>query len=458
MPPQKTQIPCPRCRQPVVAQVEQLFDVTSDPGAKQRLLGNVSNFAVCQSCGYNGPLATPIVYHDSDKELLLTFFPGELGIPVNEQEKLIGPLITQVTNRLPPEKRKAYLLRPQSFLTHQSLIERVLGADGITPEMIQAQQKRVSVVERLLTASSPEVRSEIIKQDAALFDAEFFAIFSRLMEGIPATGQEKTAQTMADIQKQLLTETEYGRKVAAQSNEIQEAIKTLQAAGKSLDREKLLNILIEAPTDDRLNALVSFTRPGLDYMFFQSLTERIDKVSGKEKKKLETLREKLLDITRKYDQRAEVEFKRAEALLKNLLAAENIPQTTSEHLDEINDTFIQVLNGALQDANKKNDSVLMPKLQQIVDVLQKASAPPPELALLEEMLATPDEPALNKLIEQHAAELTPEFSSIVANVISRSEEQADGKATGEEAKMLEKLQAVYRAILKSSMLNNLGKK
>ncbi len=81
MPPQKTQISCPRCRKPVVAQIEQLFDVTSDPGAKQRLLGSVSNFAVCQSCGYNGPLATPIVYHDADKELLLTYFPGELGCP-----------------------------------------------------------------------------------------------------------------------------------------------------------------------------------------------------------------------------------------------------------------------------------------------------------------------------------------------------------------------------------------
>lgn len=115
MPPQKAQISCPRCHQPLVAQIEQLFDVSSDPGAKQRLLGGVSNFAVCQNCGFNGPLATPIVYHDADKELLLTYFPAELHLPVNEQEKLIGPLINQATNHLPPEKRKAYLLRPQNF-------------------------------------------------------------------------------------------------------------------------------------------------------------------------------------------------------------------------------------------------------------------------------------------------------------------------------------------------------
>jgi hypothetical protein len=125
-------------------------------------------------------------------------------------------------------------------------------------------------------------------------------------------------------------------------------------------------------------------------------------------------------------------------------------------LDEINDTFVQVLNRALQDANKKNDAVLMPKLQQIVSVLQQASAPPPELALLEEMLTAPDETALNKIIEQHAAEITPEFNTIVASVISRSEGQAAGKPAGEEAQMLEKLQAIYKAILKFTMKKNLG--
>jgi len=456
MPPQKTQISCPRCRKPVVAQIEQLFDITADPGAKQRLLGNVSNFAICQSCGYNGPLATPIIYHDADKELLLTYFPGELGMAVNDQEKLIGPLISQVTNRLPPEKRKAYLLRPQSFLTYQSLIERVLGADGVTPEMIQAQQKRVSLVEQLLSATSPELKSEIIKQNASLIDATFFSIFSRLMEGAISSNQKLAVNAMEAIQKQLMEETDYGRKVASQSNEIQEAIKTLQAAGKGLDRAKLLEILIEAPNEDRLNALVSFTRPGLDYQFFQSLTERIDKCSGEERKKLETLREDLLEITRKIDLHAEEEYKHAEALLAELLNAENTEKATTDHLDEINDIFIQALNRSLQEANKKNDIVKMPKLQQIASVVQKASTPPPEIALLEEMLAAPDEITLNQLIEQHSAEITPEFNSMVASVVTRTEEKAGDKATGEEAQMLDRLQSIYRASLKLSMKKKLG--
>ena len=456
MPPQRTQISCPRCRQPIVAQIEQLFDVSSDPGSKQRLLGGVSNYANCQNCGYSGPLATPIVYHDNAKELLLTYFPAELGMPVNEQEKLVGPLITQVTNRLPPEKRKGYLLRPQSFFTYQSLIERILGADGITPEMIQAQKKRVSLVERLLTTTSPEARSVIIKEEAELFDAEFFAIFNRLVESAESSGQEQYIGQMNAIQMQLLAETEYGRTISQQANEVQEAIKTLQVAGKKLDRNKLLDILYEAPNDDRLNALVSLTRPGLDYTFFQSLTTRIEKKTGEERKKLEILREKLLEITRKYDQRAEEEYKRASDLLNTIMAADDTEQAIAGHIQEINDAFIQALNQALQEANSKNDTERMPKLQKIVAVLQQASTPPPELALLEELLDAPDEAALEKMLKEHEQEITPELSSVIASILTRSEEQAGPHPQAEDAQTIEKLRALYKTVLRYSMKKSMA--
>lgn len=456
MPPQRSQISCPRCRQPILAQVEQLFDVTTDPGAKQRLLGGVSNFAHCPHCGYSGALATPIVYHDAEKELLLTFFPGELNVPVNEQEKLIGPLINQLVNRLSPEKRKAYLLRPQSFLTHQSLIERILDADGITPAMIQAQQQRVNLIERLLAASSAETRKHLIQQEASLLDAEFFSLFSRLLEGAVASGQEQVAQQMDAVQKQLLAESEYGQQVQNQVNEIQQAVKTLQAAGKELTREKLLDILIEAPGEARLSALVSLTRPGLDYLFFQSLSERIETKAGDERKKLEALREKLLTITRQIDQRMEEEYKRARELLGALLAAQDIQKATLERLNEISEAFVQVLNRALQEATQKKDNAQLEKLQQIVVVLQQMSAPPPEYELLEKLLDAPDDSALNKMLEEHKDEITPEFASFIGGVLAQSEEQGKDKSKKEQAQILEKLNLIYRAILKFSMKKSLG--
>jgi hypothetical protein len=456
MPPQRAQISCPQCRQPVVAIVEQLFDISADPGAKQRLLGGVSNFAACRNCGYSGPLATPIVYHDADKELLLTYFPPELNTPVNEQEKLVGPMITQVTNRLPAEKRKAYLLRPQSFLTYQSLIERILGADGITPEMIKAQQQKVALIERLLSAPTPEGRLAIIKSESAAFDQEFFAIFGRLMESSAASGQENLAKQMEAVQGQLMAETDYGKSVASQMGEIQEAVKTLQAAGKELDREKLLDILIEAPNDERLNALVSLTRPGLDYTFFQLLTARVEAAPGDERKRLEILRDKLLEITNRIDKTVEEEYRRAGELLNAILSAGNVEEAMAANLERVNEPFIQVLNRAMQEAVKKNDQEMKKKLQTAAAVLQQASAPPPELGLLEELLEAENETELEKQLEAHAEAITPEFASFVSSIFARTQEQSGQNTEPIDAEVLTRLEAVNRAVLKYSMKKNLS--
>jgi hypothetical protein len=94
----KTRISCPNCRQPVAADIDQLFDVGQDPTSKQRLLSGSFNSIQCQVCGYQGNAATPIVYHDPSKELLLTFVPPELNLPMSEQERMLGSLINQVVN------------------------------------------------------------------------------------------------------------------------------------------------------------------------------------------------------------------------------------------------------------------------------------------------------------------------------------------------------------------------
>ncbi len=53
-------------------------------------------------------------------------------------------------NAFPAEKRKGYLFNPQTMFTYQTLIDKILEADGITKEMIEAQQKRIGLIQRLL--------------------------------------------------------------------------------------------------------------------------------------------------------------------------------------------------------------------------------------------------------------------------------------------------------------------
>ena len=452
----QTQISCPRCRQMIPAQVEQLFDVSHDPASKQRLIGRVSNFVRCQYCGFEGPLSTPIVYHDNDKELLLTYFPSELGLPVNEQEKLVGPLISQVMNRLPAEKRKGYLLRPQSFLTFQTMIEKILEKDGVTREMLDEQQKRLALIQRLLQITTPNVRSEVIQQEAAQLDEAFFALFNRLTEAAAASGQQQTVQAMSELQQELLANSEYGRKLQAQMGELESAVKSLQEVGQGLTREKLLEIFIAAPSDARVRALVSLTRNGLDYAFFQIMTEQIEKSSGVARKALEELREKILEFTNQLDKAAEEQMKQADKMIEALLNAPDIAQATIQNLANFqNEVVVQVLETKLRDAQQKQDAARMQKLQQIVAVLQQASAPP-ELELVNELVdAAGDDASLEKALKAHESEITEELTGILASLMQQVEQQGPQDANSGE--IIKRLDKVYRAILKRSMQKSLGK-
>ncbi len=446
----QTQIACPRCKQMITANVEQLFDVTADPGAKQRLLGGVSNVARCPYCGYEGRLATPIVYHDADKELLLTYFPAELAMPVTEQEKLIGPLITQITNRLPAEKRKAYLFKPIANLTYESMLETILGKDGITPEMIKAQQERLNLVDRLLQASAPDVRSELIKQNIGLFDEQFFALFSRLLQAGVGSGQDELAKQMTDLQKQLLTETEYGRHLQESVGELEAAAKALQAAGPSLTREKLLDLAIQAPGEPRLRAYVSLARNGMDYVFFQNLSEKIDKAPAEEKKKLEDLRGKLLTYVEDVDKQMEARYKPAQALIDKILSQADVAQGTRDNLDAFTQDAVDLVQTMLRQASEKNDYERMGKLQKMLEVLQAASAPPPEVAFIEQLLDAPDEAAIEKMLAANQALVNDAFMQALNGLVAQVDAQsAQG---GAEAKALaQKLQTVYKTALKFSM-------
>jgi hypothetical protein len=451
----QTQIACPRCRQLIPAMIEQLFDVTADPQSKQRLLGGVSNRARCSTCGYEGNLATPVVYHDADKELLFTFFPAELGMPVNEQEKLIGPLISQVTNRLPAEKRKAYLLRPQSFLTFESLLERVLAADGITKEMLDEQQKRLNLVQRLLQASSPEVRSEIIKENQGQFDEAFFALFNRLFESAVASGQQPVAKALNDLQHQLMEETETGKKMKGQLAEVEEAVKTLQAAGKELTREKLLEIFIAAPSEERLKALVSMTRNGLDYSFFQMLTERIDKSSGEEKKQLEDLRAKLLDYVNEIDRQVEIQLKQAREFIEQLLAQPDVQKAAQDNLDIFNELTMQVVETMYREAQQKKDIDRLNKIQQIIMVLQQASAPPHEVEVIQKLLNY-EEKDFDIALNENEEELTPQLMEMLSGLAMQMSQQGDETSSEEEKATMKKVQALYNAALKREMKKNIS--
>ncbi|MFO7623340.1 MAG: CpXC domain-containing protein [Anaerolineales bacterium] len=439
----KTRINCPNCRQPITADIEQLFDVGQDPAAKQRLLSGAVNIAQCPSCGYQGALATPMVYHDPQKELLLTFFPPDLNLKLEEQERLIGPLINKVVNNLPQEQRKAYLLRPQAVLTMQGLIERVLEADGITKEMIQAQQKRLNLIQSLM-GQSEDMIAQTAKEEDDLIDTEFFSILSRLVESAMVSGDENSARSLAELQRQLLSVTTTGRQLEAQNKEVQDAIHDLQELGENLTREKLLDMLVNASSDVRISVLTSLARPALDYEFFRLLSERIEDAKGSGRERLVQLRSQLLEMTQEIDRQIEKRVEQAKQNLEQLLTAKDIAAATQRNLGAIDEAFLQILNSEMVTARQNSDLDRIQKLGQVVQVIQEASAPPPELEIIENLLEAGDEQKRQEWLEANQDQVTQEFMDALTSLVGQSQD-------GRDPELAEHLQEIYRSVLRFSM-------
>ena len=442
----RTQTSCPACHQPVVVDIQQVFDMGEDPLAKQKILSNTSNFLHCPSCGYQGMMAVPIIYHDPEKELLLTFFPPDLNTPVNEQEKQIGPLINRIMNDLPQEKRKAYLLQPQSMFTFQTMIEKILEADGITKEMIDDQQERINLLDKLIKTPN-EDRLAIFEQEKKIIDINFFSILSRIVESAMEQGDEKSQKPLLDLQQQLFENTQVGQELFIQAKETETAIKSLQEASKNgLTREKLLEILESAPSETQLSTTASLARSGLDYGFFQLLSEKIDATQEEdEKKKLTQLREKLLQITEKIDKQLQEQMTNAKQLLEKIISVEKIEEELEKNFNSVNDFFIQVLQAELSAARKDANIDRIQKLERIMIVIEKASAPTEEVKLFENLLEFKDKEDLDRLISDNSAKINQDFLDLMNNIVNQVQKQND------QPELLDKVKAVYKATLRHSM-------
>jgi len=446
----KTTVPCPRCRTPIVADITRLFDMNTDPQAKEKLLSGSANFISCPVCHYEGIYPTPVVYHDPEKELLLTYFPPEANVPLPEQEKILGPLIKKVVDDLPPAKRKAYLFRPQAMLTQQHLFETILKADGITPEMMKAQQEKLRLIQQLANATS-ETLPQVIVQNDEKIDEELFVLVSRLAEASAAGGDQQGAQVLASLQQALLEHSTYGKHLAEEARETQAAIQSLQELTQqgALTRESLLDLLIKsADSEIRLTTLVTMVREGLDYAFFTLLSERIDQATVEERPKLVALRDKLLQLTEEIDKELKAQRDEAHVLLDELLKADKIEEATQKALPRMNQAFVDVLNRAVRQAQEAKDEEKLKKLATIIAILQASSQSGRYIQLIELLLQAADEQARREIMEKAGDEIDADFLQTLNQVTAQIEQ------SGEQPEVVAQLKQINREALRFSMERN----
>ncbi len=274
---------------------------------------------------------------------------------------------------------------------------------------------------------------------------------NRLVEATVAQGDKQSAQQLALFQQELLQETKVGQEIQEKMKSSQKAMEDLQEAAKTgLTRENLLNLFIEAPDEIYINTLIGMVRTGLDYEFFQILSQKIEATTDSDKKsKLTSLRDFLVEVTRQIDAQIQEEKQHARETLNKILAEVNIEVGLEKYGNELNDFFVEAVQEGLQAARKAADLDKISKLGQLNSMIEEANKPPAEIQFVETLLQAPDAEAIKTLLNEKPEVINDEFLQLLANLINQTEQQGNQQA------LATKLKEIQKVVTKSLMAKNL---
>lgn len=444
----RTQLSCPRCGQSFPAIIEQIIDVGRDPQAKARFLSGRVNTMTCPNCGSTFGVGTPILYHDPHKELMIMYVPMELNVSVEERERIVGDMTRRVTESIPPERRKGYLLRPKQALTIPGMIDMILDADGITEDVREAQREKMRVMEMFLQVG-PDQWPAMVDEQGDIIDQEFLQMMLATAENAAAGGHEEMANALIQLYNFMIQNSDVGRAVleAAEAQEatVRAVAEDLEALGDDMTRDDFMALVISyAGDDERLQAVTGLMRPAMDYMFFQELTNRVVQAHDDgERERLTTLRERLLEYTNAIDQQTQAVLQRATDTLRAVLNSEDLDAAIRPRMEQIDDTFLAVLQANLQAAEKNNDPEMAARLQavlqKVLDILRESA--PPQIQFINELMTTGDDDARD-LIREQASRFGPELTELM-EAIAQDLDANDQTANAQRLRTLREFAADY---------------
>ncbi|WP_119066914.1 CpXC domain-containing protein [Aggregatilinea lenta] len=443
----RTSLTCPRCGQPFTGVVEQIIDIDSDPQAKNRFLSGQVNQVQCPNCGFTMAVGTPLVYHDSAREMFITYMPMELNIPPQERERVIGDLSRRLMDSIPPEKRKGYLFQPKQALTLPGMIDMILDAEGITQDMRDAQREKMRVMEMFLQVGEDQW-PRLIEENADMIDLEFFQMTLVTAENAAQSGKDAMAEALILLYNFLVQNTEIGQEAMQQAQVQEEVIREVaedvQRLGENLSREAFMDLVLSYAGDtDRVQALVGLMRPAFDYNFFQELSAKMAAAEGEERELLEDLRQDLLEMTTALDQQTQAVLQRAAETLRFIVNAEDIDAAIRPRMDQIDDTFLAVLQANISNAEEHQDLQTSARLKQVLEKVLEIlrDAAPPQIRFINELMTAPTEEEARAVIEAQAGQYGPELLELMEAVA----QDLDESERTEEAAVLRG----YRAMVAS---------
>lgn len=428
---------CPSCGTRFQTPIEQIIDVRVDPSARNRMISGTVNVAVCPSCGTGGALNVPFIYHDPDEEVALLYLPVDAGPNEVERQKAAGRLTRQLMDAMAPEERKGYLLQPETFISMETLIKRVLELEGVTEEDMARSQRQREFVGQLLDADE-EAWPEMLADHMDFVDEGMFAFLEYVLQVSAAQGaQPEQAEKVEALHTYLVEETETGKALARRTE-------ILRGFIENPSRDALLDALRQVSDEETTMLLIQSGAELLDYGFFQKLVKRIDEAETDEAAEAwREIRRTVMSIRDEMMEASESAAQQRALLLGKLLASEDPKRMASSHLSELDDLFFAVMSAEMQRAQQEGDQQGVDALQQLAGVINEVmeGTMPPEIALTRRLLVAVTENRLDQQLEAHKQLLSPQYLQFLASLESSMQEQGQEEAAGRIAEIRAKAAA-----------------
>lgn len=142
-------IKCPSCGKLEEVTVWNSITVKDSPDLKNDLLSGNINMFKCSACSHRGLIPTPMLYHDEDKKLLISFTPSNddalktrLFSSICEQSKESGEL----------KNYEEYNLR--FVCEYNSLLEKILIFD------CNLNDKAIEIIKLLILSQDPDKQND----------------------------------------------------------------------------------------------------------------------------------------------------------------------------------------------------------------------------------------------------------------------------------------------------------
>jgi hypothetical protein len=412
--------------------VRQIVDVGREPQLKQALLSGQLNVAVCPSCGAAGQIATPILYHDPAHQLFMVYVPQELQMPRDEQERFIGQMVQQVMNGLPQEQRKAYLLQPETVLTMKTLTDRVWGTEGVTQEMLEQQRKQQELLRTLITADH-DVVDYLLKERGREITEEMISALRQALSQAEQAQAEKELIKISNLLARLMQETAAGKRLQKQQiamHKLQQDVK--KTDGKLTPAVLAKHVMANADDPQLAMALAVTGQAALDYEFFSLLTQEIEK---KQKlgddvaaASLVHLREQLLQLYQNMQQQSRAILERAESTLQAILNAPDKEAEIQNRIEEIDDAFMYILSGRIQQAEQRGQTIEAAALQHVHETIVQMAEDqvPPELRFINDLVESGSEDGMRQVLRDNPQMVTPEMVQMLEMVKTNAAAQEPG--------------------------------